>query len=211
MRIGALHPLRICDLGRVDYLYKIRVYWGYKEEYVTYCKPETAAEIDTYLEFRIRNGENITGDSFLPVKKFNVSLKIKGFRGKPFGKRSLPIILEDYVRNCGLTKIDHINPHNRKEVPLLHGFRKFFTTELINSNLNPEIREMLLGHKIGLATASYRPTEEEMHEKYNKVIDNLTIDPPNRLQRKIETLTIEKSRLVRIEEKMRQMEQMYQK
>jgi hypothetical protein len=52
---------------------------------------------------------------------------------------------------------------------------------------------MLLGHKIGLASAYYRPTEEEMHEKYNKVIDNLTIDPPNRLQRKIETLTIEKS------------------
>jgi hypothetical protein len=50
--------------------------------------------------------KKITGGSFLLVKKFNVSLKIKGFRGKPFGKRSLPIILEDYVRNCGLTKID---------------------------------------------------------------------------------------------------------
>jgi hypothetical protein len=93
----------------------------------------------------------------------------------------------------------------------LHGFRKFFTTQLINSNLNPEIREMLLGHKIGLASAYYRPTEEEMHEEYSKAIDNLTIDPANRLQRKIETLTIEKSRLDRIEEKMRQMEQMYQK
>jgi hypothetical protein len=93
----------------------------------------------------------------------------------------------------------------------LHGFRKFFTTQLINSNLNPEIREMLLGHKIGLASAYYRPTEEEMHIEYSKAIDNLTIDPTNRLQRKIETLTIEKSRLDRIEEKMRQMEQMYQK
>lgn len=211
MRIGALHPLRICDLERVDDLYKIRVYSGYKEEYVTYCTPEAAAEIDTYLKFRKRHGEKITGGSFLLVKKFNVTLKIKGFRGKLFGKRSLPIILEHYIRNSGLRKIDHINPHKRKEVPLLHGFRKFFTTQLINSNLNPEIREMLLSHKIGLASAYYRPTEEEMHEEYSKAIDNLTIDPANRLQRKIETLTIEKSRLDRIEEKMRQMEQMYQK
>jgi hypothetical protein len=70
---------------------------------------------------------------------------------------------------------------------------------------------MLLGHKIGLASAYYRPTEEEMPEEYSKAIDNPTIDPAHRLQRKIETLTIEKSRLDRIEEKMRQMEQMYQK
>jgi hypothetical protein len=70
---------------------------------------------------------------------------------------------------------------------------------------------MLLGHKIGLASCYYRPTEQEMYEEYEKAIDNLTIDPANRLQRKIETLTIEKSRLDRIEEKMLNMEQMYQR
>ena len=92
-----------------------------------------------------------------------------------------------------------------------HGFRKFFTTQVVNSRVNPEIREMLLGHKIGLASCYYRPTEDEMYEEYRKAIDNLTIDPANRLQRKVETLTIEKSRLDRIEEKMLKMEQMYQK
>ena len=50
-----------------------------------------------------------------------------------------------------------------------------------------------------------------MFTEYEKAVDNLTIDPANRLQRKIETLTIEKSRLDRIEEKMLRMEQMYQK
>jgi hypothetical protein len=30
-----------------------------------------------------------------------------------------------------------------KEVKAGHGFRKFFTTQLINSEVNPEIREML--------------------------------------------------------------------
>ena len=40
--------------------------------------------------------------------------------------------------------------HNKAQV---HGFRKFVTTQLFNSKVNPEIREMLLGHKIGLASA----------------------------------------------------------
>jgi hypothetical protein len=57
----------------------------------------------------------------------------------------------------------------------------------------------------------YRPTEEEMYEEYEKAIDNLRIDPSYRLQRKAEMLTIKKSRLDRIEEKMLKMEQMYQK
>ena len=68
---------------------------------------------------------------------------------------------------------------------------------------------MLLGHKIGLASAYYRPTEEEMYAEYEKAIDNLTIDPANRLQRKVETLTIEKSRVDKLEEKIRRIEKMY--
>jgi integrase/recombinase XerD len=68
---------------------------------------------------------------------------------------------------------------------------------------------MLLGHKIGLASAYYRPTEDEMYLEYEKALNNLTINEENRLRRKVETLTIEKSRLDRIEEKMLKMEQMY--
>jgi integrase len=55
---------------------------------------------------------------------------------------------------------------------LNHGFRKFFTTQLINSKVNPEIREMLLGHKIGFASCYYRPSVEEMLAEYEKAIDN---------------------------------------
>ena len=66
---------------------------------------------------------------------------------------------------------------------------------------------MLLGHKIGLAIAYNRPTVEQMmDEKYEKALDSLTINEENRLRRKVETLTIEKSRLDRIEEKMLKME-----
>src|SRR6476469_11209955 len=75
-----------------------------------------------------------------------------------------------------------------KEVARSQGFRKFFATQLINSKVNPEIREMLLGHKIGLASAYYRPTEQEMFQEYQKAVKNLTINEENRLKLKLEIL-----------------------
>lgn len=73
-----------------------------------------------------------------------------------------------------------------------HGFRKFFTTQLVNSKLNPEIREMVLAHKIGLASSYYRPTEDEMLDEYMKAVDNLTT---NRLRKKMDKLEIEKTQI----------------
>lgn len=84
---GALHSLRIGDLEKIDYVYKVTVYSGDKEEYLTFCTPECAKEIDTNLEFRKRHGEKITGDSYLIVKKFNVNLGT--IKVKPFGCDSI--------------------------------------------------------------------------------------------------------------------------
>jgi hypothetical protein len=107
---------------------------------------------------------------------------------------------------CGIRK--NADRNTRQEVMMSHGFRKFFTTQLVNTKINPEIREMLLGHKIGLASAYYRPTEEEMYYEYEKAIDSLTINEENRLRKKVETLQIEKSliedmnaRLIELERK----------
>jgi integrase len=50
IRAGALHSLRIRDLEKIDDVYKVTVYSGDKEEYLTFCTPECAKEIDTYLE-----------------------------------------------------------------------------------------------------------------------------------------------------------------
>ena len=54
---------------------------------------------------------------------------------------------------------------------------------------------MLLGHSIGLAAAYYKPTENEMLDEYMKAVDNLTINPENRLRRKVEKLEVEKSQI----------------
>lgn len=116
-------------------------------------------------------------------------------KGEPFTGKSLRVTLQNCISNTGLRGIDSINPHKRKQIPVLHGFRKFFTKQLVDSKLNPEIREMLLGHKIGLASAYYKPTEQEMLNEYLKALDLLTINEENRLRKKVETLTIEKSQI----------------
>jgi integrase len=193
IRIGALQSIRIEDLERINNLYKITVYRGDREEYFTFCTPECAKEIDAYLDFRERRGEKITQDSYLLVRKFSLKTKVKG---KPFKGRALWAILEDCISNSGLREIDHVNPFKRKKIPIFHGFRKFCTKQLVDSKLNPEIREMLLGHKIGLASCYYKPTEQEMLNEYLKAVNLLTINEENRLKLELEQkIQIEKSQI----------------
>ena len=71
-----------------------------------------------------------------------------------------------------------------------HGFRKFWMTQAVKSKMNPEAREMLLGHKIGLASAYYRPSQDEMLDAYLVAVDNLTINEENRLKKKVDELQI---------------------
>jgi hypothetical protein len=76
---------------------------------------------------------------------------------------------------------------------MLHGFRRFAMKQLVDSNVKPEVREMLLGHKIGLAAAYYKPSIQDMLTEYMKAINNLTISNEERLKVKVENLQIENS------------------
>jgi hypothetical protein len=109
------------------------------------------------------------------------------------------VLLDTILLKAGVRTIDHTSKFNRKDVARAHGFRKFFTTQCINSKLNSEIREMLLGHKIGLASCYYRPTQEDMLNEYLKAVNLLTINEENRLKQKVETLEIEKSQLATLQ------------
>ena len=71
--------------------------------------------------------------------------------------------------------------------------------------------KLLMDHSLGESQNYHRPSEEELLDDYLNAIDLLTVNDENRLRKKIEMLTVEKSRLDRIEEKMLKMEQMYQR
>jgi hypothetical protein len=50
-----------------------------------------------------------------------------------------------------------------------------------------------------------------MRQEYQKGIDNLTIDPANRLQRTIEILKVDKSRIDTLEAKIQKLERKYRR
>jgi hypothetical protein len=82
----------------------------------------------------------------------------------------------------------------RKDVARAHGFRKFVTTSMIRAKVNPEAREMLLGHKIGLSSSYYRPDADELLTEYLKVVNLVTINEENRLRIKVKEMETNHSR-----------------
>jgi integrase len=195
LRIGSLPDIRIRNLEKVNKVYKITVYEGSNSQYFTFCTPECSSYIDAYLDFRTKNGENLNKDSYIIRDQFDIT-DMEQIRNKSKGmsisgiESLLSVIL---LKSCVRT-LSH--NRDRKEVARAHGFRKFFTTQLINSNVNPEIREMLLGHKIGLTSCYYRPTQKDILNEYLKAVDSLTINEENRLKLKLEQrVQVEKSQI----------------
>lgn len=183
--------LKLRNLEKIDSIYKIKVYEGSNSEYFTFCTPECTSFIDAYLLYRVQNGEKLHKDSFLIRDQFDIT-DIEQVRNKSKGitLNTIKVIIHTILVKSGVRTVDHISKYSRKEVARSHGFRKFFTTELINSKVNPEIREMLLGHKIGLASCYYRPTQEDMLKEYEKAIDSLTVNEENRLRQKVKVLEV---------------------
>jgi site-specific recombinase XerD len=198
MRIGGLHPLKMRDLERIQDLYKVTVYSGEKEQYTTFMTPEAAKELDLYLDYRRRRGEHITSDSYVIVKRPSAD----SARGIPFKGYSLRSILQFHIDRTGVREIGSIdNRFKRKEVSLLHGMRKFFTKQLMDSKVDKAIVELLLGHDIGLTGKYYRPTEQDMLQEYLKAVPALTISNEERLKFKLEErVQIEKTKIAALEE-----------
>ncbi len=200
MRIGAVPSIKVKNLEKLNDVYKITVYDGFRQEYLTFCTPECARAIDSYLQTRSRYGEKITQDSFLIREQYDSRNQFAVRRSqRQVRSRTLSWKLVTLAERCGIRQREQIVEGGpaaasiRKEVSIAHGFRKFFTTQVADIKVNPEIREMLLGHKIGLMSAYYRPTEQEMYAEYEKAIDSLTINEENRLKKKVERLEIERS------------------
>lgn len=99
--------LKLGDLEKIDNLYKVTIYSWDKEEYFTFCTPECAKFIDSYLQYREKRGEMINHNSYLFVRKFS---NLTARKGIPFKDMSLWHALE----KCIPRDRNH-NKHKRKE------------------------------------------------------------------------------------------------
>lgn len=190
-RLGAIPPLKLRNIVYIEQhkLYKVTFYEDTtKYEYYSFTTPECAKYIDEYLEYRKRCGERLNQNSPLIRDDFILDdhlhiehpkhLKIPTFK---FYLRN--VLISTGIRQVTPNRETHEYKRNRTSIAQNHGFRKFTLTTMVNKRTNPEIREMLLGHKIGITGAYYRPMEIEMLDEYLKVVDDLTVNDENRLRK----------------------------
>jgi len=198
MRIGAIPDLKLKHLKEIsskdneNQLYKITIYEKSKEKYYTFCSHECFSVLKSYLTYREKSSEKLDGESYLIREQFDINyfeqIRKKSRKVSLSTIKNIIIVL---LRKAGLRELDH-NYHcgERESIPMSHGFRKFWTTQAVKSKMPAEQREMLLGHRIGLASAYYRPSEEDLLDAYLIAVDNLTINEENRLKKKVTELQI---------------------
>jgi len=198
-RVGALPDLKIKNLADIQNCKSVVIYEDSIEEYLVFLTPEASKALEEYFEKRRQDGEIITPDS--PV-----------FRSKyVLGSQPVTEISYKGLTNVVVRSSDKANlrdsknkKHGRFSKQTDHAFRKRFNTILkLNTSINSNIVEKLLGHKRGLDGVYLKPTIDEMFEEFQKAIPQLTIDDSERKQALLDVALKEKSEL---EEKNEELE-----
>ena len=207
MRIGAIPGLKLKHLTKVDdyNLYQITVYDNTREEYYCFCSPECANAIDSYFAYRERCFEKIGSESPLIREQIDRDNPDKARNPRHVSLDTLSFLIRELLIASGIQKVEHLTEikttgRQRKEVMTSHGFRKFVTTNMIRAKVNPEAREMLLGHSRGLSNSYYRPDVNEILMEYLKAVDLLTINEENRLRRKVEILEVKADKIAELQQ-----------
>ncbi len=212
MRVGALPSLRLRHLTRYDledgkYVYRIQVYaTSRKDSYFTFCTPECAKAIDNYLSYRKRVDRSLvqdmnTGnwgpdDTYLFTKLFDIDESIlpsnSELHKEPMSAVGLRAYIVKKLKKLNLRKEWLVTENSsvyrashKNELHPCHSFRIFAITNMQRSKIDKTVREMLVGHSIGLDSAYYKPSDGEILQEYLKAIDSLTISNEFRLTRKL--------------------------
>lgn len=158
LRIGALIWLKIEHLHWMNDqgIYCITAYAGdNKDEYMTYCTPQTAELLKKYIDRRK------SGPIFVSKVEADYPADID----------SLSCAIDELLDRIGVKKPG--------EVQITHGFRKFFRTVLEVSGVHDDFAERLLGHKKEKLKKVYsQPQPLELYEVsgYSKAIGGLTFN-----------------------------------
>jgi integrase len=210
LRVGAFEGLQLKHLKSIETekgdIYEFIIYEGFKEEYITYCTPETRFAIDEYLEYRKRAGEVITKESYLVRKQFdrNDLQQVKN-KCEPVKTTTISNLVHNILVKAGIRIVkEHARRGYRHDIKMEHGFRKFYTSQLVNANLNETKRLLLEGHSLPRNDPSYVRVKKELLSEYLKAIDYLTIDPKFKLQEQVIKLTEDKNEVTLMELKHRE-------
>jgi integrase len=187
LRIGALSSLSLHNLRRIEQhnIYEITIYEKTRSQYTTYCTPECASVIDTYLDFRKRHGEKLNPNTPLLREQFDKKDEFRCQHPKIISVYTLSRWLGDLLISCGIRLKEGVKEGEtnriRKETMLSHGFRKFANTMMVKANINIIVKERLLGHSTGLEDSYFRPDELFLISQYMQAVPLLTISREHEL------------------------------
>jgi integrase/recombinase XerD len=173
IRVGALAELKVSDLEKIEDCYSLKVYARTKYEHYTFLTPQASKVLDKFLEQRKNKWvDREYYSQFLPHKKFltfNESLVFD------MTLSAIELALNRVVRKANLQESKN---GLRYEKPVNHAYRKRFNTVIKqNRDINPQIGEIFLGHKIiNLDSAYLKISREDLFSEYKKTIPELTLD-----------------------------------
>ena len=204
MRRGGIHSLRLRDIKPIEDWAAVRVYADTIEEYYAFVTPQGYRDIQAYLDFRKRNGENITQDSPLIRRNFQPECAGEWIDEHDVKHSVEPIhtvsgtaeIIIHLVRKAGISGNSH-NTKTRHKTMTCHGFRKYFNTVCKTSGMDSERVEMLMGHANSSLSGHYwrLPTNEaEMSPQEQNLFKTIK----NEFRRCIPELTIGESEILKI-------------
>jgi uncharacterized membrane protein YheB (UPF0754 family) len=167
------------------------------------------------LQYRERCGEKLTPDSPLIREQFARHDGLKVRHPYPTNLGNMVSLVAETLFKAGIRHRDHMTENQtkgkaRKEIPLNHGFRKFFNKALMNADVHPSFKKLLMGHSVQLDEVYYDMGSDKSRvkllEEYSKAIDALTINEENRLRKKVQELTPKSDEIEMLKVQMQQKE-----
>lgn len=186
MRVGALPDLKFKDikeLANSGGIGTVSIYANsVKDHYFSLLTLECMNAIKTYREDRTFLQETITEESYVLRDHFaNHSRRTN----KP----------QPLQRNTVVRQVRRLIQEVLKDTDNLqtdHGFRKYFNSCLMNSDVSYQFKELLMGHSIALDETYYDENNEQSKKKilaeYVKAINELTISDEHRLKKEVDRL-----------------------
>ena len=166
------------------------VYGDDPESYWTFVTPEACQTLEHYREvWKSKIGRYPRPEQpLVRTVKFPIVKRLNAMGVK---KR-----IKKIVKKIGLRPTLQ-EGQRRHEVPLDHGFRKYFNTMMRRAKVNFLDKEDMMGHSTGLEKHYERYNEEDFERftEYQKAIPFLTISDQERLRLKNQKLEEEKTEL----------------
>lgn len=201
MRVGAVPKLQKKHIVPIEKygIYKFIVYEGYGEEYGAFCTPECRNAIDEYFAYRQRYGEKIGPNSPLLRTEFDRNDMREIMNSKPVSEVTISANIRRLIIAAGIRPktalVEGQYPARiRHEIKALHGFRKFYDTEMTKAGVSLLWVEMLEGHDIKLKESYFKPSENDLLEGndrmlgYTAAIAALTVSEESKLRLRVEKL-----------------------